>query len=150
MKAIERLYEYLALKSIKPTAFEKEIGLSNGYLGTQKKRNADMGEAIIIKIIDYCQDLSLIWLITGEGKMLKSTTEECTVKKEVLYKSDPRDTEVLIANKETIEVQKELISALKQHIKELERVLSSSKSDVFPTAQSAASTGGTHQSKITK
>ena len=38
MKAIERLYQYLDYKGVKPTRFEKEIGLSNGYLGTQLKR----------------------------------------------------------------------------------------------------------------
>lgn len=36
MKAIDRFYEYLAEKSLKPTAIEKEIGLSNGYLSAQK------------------------------------------------------------------------------------------------------------------
>ena len=71
MKAIERLYEYFELKSIKPTAFEKAIGLSNGYLGTQKKRNADMGEAVILNIVNNCRDLSLNWLLTGQGSMLQ-------------------------------------------------------------------------------
>ena len=42
MKAIERLYQYMEYKGLKPTALEKEIGLSNGYLGVQRKRNADM------------------------------------------------------------------------------------------------------------
>lgn len=74
MKAIDRLYQYLELKSIKPTVFEKEVGLSNGYLGTQRKRNADIGEAVFVKIINYCRDLSLVWLITGEGQMLQSTS----------------------------------------------------------------------------
>ncbi|MFI3265228.1 MAG: hypothetical protein SNG38_08310 [Rikenellaceae bacterium] len=74
MKAIDRLYVYFELKSIKPTAFEKIVGLSNGYLGTQRKRNADMGEAVFVKIINYCRDLSLVWLITGEGDMLQGSS----------------------------------------------------------------------------
>lgn len=69
MKAIDRLYEYLAQKGLKPTAFEKEIGLSNGYFSAQKKRNADMGEGIMIKIIDYCRDINAGWLLTGKGDM---------------------------------------------------------------------------------
>lgn len=71
MKAIERLYEYLDYKKLKPTALEKEIGLSNGYISVQKKRNADMGEGALNKIIDYCRDINPLWLLTGEGSMLR-------------------------------------------------------------------------------
>jgi hypothetical protein len=71
MKAIERLYKYIDYKGYKPTNFEKEIGLSSGYLSIQKKRNADLGESVIVKINDYCQELSIEWLLTGEGSMLK-------------------------------------------------------------------------------
>lgn len=72
MKIINRIYEYLEYKDIPPTKFEKDIGLSNGYLGVQRKRSADIGESVIIKIIDNCRDLSLEWLILGVGSMLKS------------------------------------------------------------------------------
>lgn len=72
MKAIERLYEYLKNKGIRPTNFEREIGLSSGYLSVQRKRKADMGESILTKVIDNCQDLSMEWLLTGEGSMLKT------------------------------------------------------------------------------
>lgn len=70
MKAIDRIYEYLEYKGIKPTRLEKEIGVSNGYLGTQRKRSADLGEGIILKIIDYCRDINLTWLLTGRGQMI--------------------------------------------------------------------------------
>lgn len=72
MKAIDRFYEYLAEKSLKPTTVEKAIGLSNGYLSAQKKRNADMGEGMILKIIDYFRDIEPLWLLTGEGPMLRT------------------------------------------------------------------------------
>lgn len=83
MKAIERLYLYLELKGIRPTALEKEVGLSNGYLSIQRKRNADMGEAAMCKILDYCRQLSPIWLLTGVGDM------ECDV-----YQSNEKETKV--------------------------------------------------------
>ena len=76
MKAIERLYEYLDYKKLKPTALEKEIGLSNGYISVQKKRNADMGEGALNKIIDYCRDINPLWLLTGEGSMLRADKGE--------------------------------------------------------------------------
>ena len=75
MKAIERLYQYMEYKGLKPTALEKKIGLSNGYLGVQRKRNADMGEGVFLKIIDNCRDINSSWLLTGEGNMLRSESE---------------------------------------------------------------------------
>ncbi len=72
MKAIERLYEYLETKGIRPTNFERKIGLSSGYLSVQRKRKADMGESILIKISDNCHDLSMEWLLTGVGPMLRT------------------------------------------------------------------------------
>ena len=76
MKAIERLYQYMEYKGLKPTALEKKIGLSNGYLGVQRKRNADMGEGVFLKIIDNCRDINSSWLLTGEGNMLRSESEK--------------------------------------------------------------------------
>lgn len=90
MKAINRLYEYLDYKDIKPTRFEKEAGLSNGYLGTQFKREADLGESILNKIIDYCLDLNTEWLLTGKGSMLKGTAEYIPTKEEVNTVSEPQ------------------------------------------------------------
>ena len=49
-KIISRLFTYLKSKSIPHTRFEKEVGLSNGYLNTQLKRNSDLGEGVIRKL----------------------------------------------------------------------------------------------------
>lgn len=72
MKAIERFYQYLEYKGIKPTRFERVNGLSNGYLGTQLKRKGNLGEDVLNKIIDNCLDIDPVWLLTGKETMLKS------------------------------------------------------------------------------
>ncbi len=108
MKAINRLLQYLEYKEIKPTAFEKVIGLSNGYLGVQKKRNADIGEGVILKLVDNCLDLSLNWLILGEGSMLKDAISPETSAR------DPRDVEM-------IELQKFKIKSLEDEIVKLKK-----------------------------
>lgn len=69
-KVIHRIHNYLKLNGIAPTRFEKETGLSNGYLGTQLKRNGNLGEEIINIIINNCRDINPIWLLTGKGEML--------------------------------------------------------------------------------
>lgn len=76
MKSIERVYEYIDYKDLKPTRFEKELGLSNGYLGTQLKRKGNLGEEILNLIVDNCLDLNPEWLLTGRGEMLKSPVKE--------------------------------------------------------------------------
>lgn len=73
MKAINRLIEYLQYRKLAPTRAEKEWGLSNGYFGTQLKREADLGEGVFIKIIDNCLDINPEWLLTGRGEMLKNS-----------------------------------------------------------------------------
>lgn len=70
MKAIGRLYQYFDYKHIKPTRFEKDNGLSNGYFGVQLKRDADIGSSILEIIINNCRDLNIEWLISGNGSML--------------------------------------------------------------------------------
>lgn len=72
MKAIDRLYIYLDSQGIKPTVFEREIGLSSGYLSNMKKRSADIGESVLNKVIDNSHFLSAEWLLTGNGEMLRS------------------------------------------------------------------------------
>ena len=76
MKAIERLFQYIEYKNIRPSRLEKTCNLSNGYLKQQLKRKADMGESVLNNIIDNCQDLNPIWLLFDQGEMLK---EEDTV-----------------------------------------------------------------------
>ena len=66
MKAIDRLLEYLEENNIAPTRFEKLAGLSNGYLGIQKKRQADLGEGALYKILDNCREIDGNWLIKGK------------------------------------------------------------------------------------
>ena len=76
MKIIDRVFQYIDYKGIKPIPFEKKIGLSNGYLGKQQKRNADLGESIILKIVENCPEINPYWLLTGNGEMLKPNVEE--------------------------------------------------------------------------
>lgn len=72
MKAIERIKKYIDFKGLNNSSFEKKNELSNGYIATQLKRNADLGEGVLIKILDNCLDINSEWLLTGKGEMLKT------------------------------------------------------------------------------
>lgn len=51
-------------KGLRPSHVEQELGLSNGYLATMFKRNANWGEDILSKIAKYL-NFSLNYLING-------------------------------------------------------------------------------------
>jgi len=74
-KIIDRLAEYIELKDISLNAFDKSIGMSNGYIGKQIKNKASIGGDIIEKIACVHTDLNIDWLITGKGELLKNSDE---------------------------------------------------------------------------
>lgn len=112
MKAIERFYTYLKLNSIKPTRFEKDFGLSNGYLGTQFRRKGNLGEDVLNIIIDNCLDLNPEWLLSGRGTMLKKIGNTKSVS----------TTEIIDVKDELIELQRELIDVLKKENADLKKI----------------------------
>ncbi|HAY3590623.1 peptidase S24 [Elizabethkingia anophelis] len=71
MKAIDRVKQYIDYKGLNNSSFEKKNELSNGYIATQLKRKADLGEGILNKILDNCLDINAGWLLTGKGEMIK-------------------------------------------------------------------------------
>ena len=111
MKIINRLFQYLDYKGIKPTRFEKNIGLSNGYLGQQYKRQSDLGETIILKVIDNCLDLDIQWFITGKGEMILNNYAS---EPGVVYKS--AKCQICAEKDRTIHILEELNDLLKDKI----------------------------------
>ena len=87
MKSIERLLQYIDYKGLNKITFEVNNDLSNGYLGKQLSRNADLGEGILTRILDNCPDLSPEWLLTGKGQMIISNLEIEPIKKPSLENS---------------------------------------------------------------
>jgi hypothetical protein len=71
MKPIERIAIYIHFKKISPHAFEKKIELSNGYFSKQLKHLGSVGSDILIRIHETYTDLDILWILTGEGQMLK-------------------------------------------------------------------------------
>ena len=71
MKPIERIGVFIHFKKISPHAFEKKIELSNGYFSKQLKHLGSVGSDILIRIHQTYTDLDILWVLTGEGQMLK-------------------------------------------------------------------------------
>jgi hypothetical protein len=75
MKIIERIELFISLSGISKNAFDEKIGTSNGYIGKQITRKASVGGDIIQKIVIAFPELSLQWLIMGDGQMLEKQPE---------------------------------------------------------------------------
>ena len=68
MNVKDRLLEFCNIKGIRPGRFERESGLSNGYLS---KLRHEPSRDKLEQIIRAYPDLNIAWLLTGEGSMLK-------------------------------------------------------------------------------
>jgi hypothetical protein len=69
MSVKNRLKDYLKSENIAVTTFEKSIGVSNGYVNSISK---SIGLDKLELIIENYSKMSVEWLLTGKGPMLKS------------------------------------------------------------------------------
>ena len=70
---LERLQEYMKVKGINDNQMTVAADLSVGLLGKLKKSGKGMNSANIEKILLHYTDLSSEWLLTGRGRMLRTS-----------------------------------------------------------------------------
>ncbi len=69
-RRIDRIDEYLRYKGMRSNRLESMCGLSSGILSKARAGLTDIGTTTINKILDHCDDMNRVWLITGDGEML--------------------------------------------------------------------------------
>lgn len=74
-RRIDRLEKYMITKGLNDNQVTKECGLSVGLINQAKKGKSDLGGKAVEKILSKYQDLSRVWLLTGEGPMLTSSSD---------------------------------------------------------------------------
>lgn len=74
-KIVGRIKEYMDYKKISIAAFEKSIGLSNASFNKTLKTGGAIGTDKLEKTLSIYPDINPEWLLTGEGEMLKSSSE---------------------------------------------------------------------------
>lgn len=67
---MERFAQYMDVKGLNDNQVTIQCELSKGLLGQARKGKSDIGQAAVDKILRTYQDLSRVWLLTGEGPML--------------------------------------------------------------------------------
>ena len=75
MRVIDRLVKYLESKRITAYSFERTCQVANGYLKKQQKGKGSIGSDILERIHRNYSELSLLWLISGQGEMIEPEKE---------------------------------------------------------------------------
>jgi hypothetical protein len=69
---LTRIKKFIDYKGIAVATFEKSIGMSNASFGKSLKSGGSIGCDKLEKILSKYGDLNPMWLLTGQGEMLKA------------------------------------------------------------------------------
>lgn len=68
---LDRIKQYLDIKGISVSAFERSVGMSNASFGKSLKKGGAIGTDKLENILSVYPDISVEWLFSGKGSMLK-------------------------------------------------------------------------------
>ncbi len=122
MRLLDRLYQYLTLKSISAYAFEHTCGLSNGYLGKQFRGKGSVGSAVLEKIKMQYPELNIHWLITGQDNMTSKVYAQSSSFS--IFNVEEGDNNIF-------QLQSALIEALKKQVINLEQIVADKESIIY-------------------
>lgn len=96
MTTKDRVKAYCKAMGIPVKVFEQTIGVSNGYVNSISK---GLGSDKLIPIIEKYPNLSIEWLLTGRGEMLKTNRTSSDFSDHITPNSNDKDTN-FIAHKQ--------------------------------------------------
>jgi len=120
-KTIDRLMQFIKYVGLSARQFDLSIGASNGYTLRMKKNNASIGSDVIENILRVYPQLNVVWLITGEGDMMKKPEDAETLDFDHLPKSRQQEIEDIIEQKIKERQEEELKHLLKEVTEEIEK-----------------------------
>ncbi|MDE5709189.1 MAG: hypothetical protein K2I32_07080 [Alistipes sp.] len=112
-RKIDRFLQYLEYKGITENRATVECGLSNGLIGQAKRGKSDLGEKAVEKVLIKYQDLERVWLLTGEGPMLKEASTATA----------PADSESVSIDRQAWEVIRSQAASLERKDKQMDELL---------------------------
>lgn len=71
-RKIDRFDKYMKYSNLNDNKVTVALGLSVGTIGKSRKPGRDLSDNVIELILNQYTNLNRIWLMTGEGEMLKS------------------------------------------------------------------------------
>ena len=119
IKTIDRLMQFIKYAGLSARQFDISIGASNGYTLRMSKNRASIGSDVIETILRTYPDLNVVWLLTGEGPMLKSQMEDEILDFENLPPSKQKEIERIIEEKIREKQREELKGILREVTSEM-------------------------------
>lgn len=71
MRRIDRFDKYMKYCGLNDNKVTIQLGLTVGVIGKSRKEGRDLSDKVIEEILNYYTDINRVWLLTGEGNMLK-------------------------------------------------------------------------------
>lgn len=75
-RVIDRFDAYMEASGLNDNKVTVQLGLTRGLIGKSRQPKRDLSTSVVEKILAYYDDLSRVWLLTGEGDMLKSDVSQ--------------------------------------------------------------------------
>lgn len=72
MRRIDRFDIYMKNSGLNDNKVTLQLGLTVGLIGKSRKEGRDLSDKVVEKILNFYTDLNRVWLLTGEGEMLRS------------------------------------------------------------------------------
>jgi len=76
---IDRILQVIDYYELKKSSLERELGIGNGYFGKMANKKGDVGCSIIEKMFYKFPEVSLKWLISGEGSMFEKYKSDSSI-----------------------------------------------------------------------
>ena len=121
LKTIDRLIQFIQHAGLSARQFDISIGAANGYTLRMKKNRASVGSDVIENIVKTYPQLNVVWLITGEGEMIKTEEDSELLDFEQLPKKKQEEIEAIIETKIRERQEEELKDLLKEVTQEIQR-----------------------------
>lgn len=92
---IKRLKLFIDYLNISVRTFESTIGASDGMIRKAIVNNADIQSKWLTNIADKYPDLSIEWLVTGKGSMIKKTRINDNVILKIFQWIEQKDSKIM-------------------------------------------------------
>ena len=121
LKTIDRLMQFIKYAGLSARQFDMSIGAGNGYTLRMIKNHASVGSDVIETVLKTYPQLNVVWLITGEGEMIKKSKKEKILDFDQLPKHKQQEIELIIEQKIRERQEAEIQKLLKDVTSEIEK-----------------------------